>query len=251
MRPRFLGARRLAAATCAAGVLLLLVTLPALAADPGAIDLTGGCTVTLTSADASGAAAGTATGPGTASASAPFMVDPKGDVAWTGTAPVIRNGTWGVSIFSIPIPGLSGTFANEGGTTSADGSVALGDIPLLGQFSGLVYVTGSVKGEGGACDAAMWVKLGGDPVTSIPGIVGLVLGALGLLGVLVSIPGRHPFRGLGFGILLGLGLFILPIVFGFMPLGQWTPWAGLAAGPVVGLVLGIIGKAGGAAAIAG
>ena len=248
MGPRFLGARRLAGAALAAGLLLPLLALPALAADPGAIDLSGGCTVTLTSTDASSTAVGTASGPGAASQGAPFVVDPKGDVAWTGTAPLIRNGSWGVSIFAIPIPGLSGTFANEDGKTSADGSVTLGDIPLLGQFAGLVYVTGSVKGEGGACDAAMWVKLGGDPVTSIPGIAGLVLGALGLLGVLGSIPGGHPFRGLGFGILLGLGLLILPIAFGFMPLGQWTPWAGLAAGPLVGLILGLVGKAGGAAA---
>jgi hypothetical protein len=162
----------------------------------------------------------------------------------------MTNGTWGVSIFSLPIPGLSGSFTNDAGTTSADGSVKLGDIPLLGQFSGLVYVTGNVKGTGGACDAAMWVKLSGDPLTSIPGIVGLVFGLIGLIGVLTALPGVHPFRGLGFGLLLGVGLFLLPIVFAFMPLGQWTPWVGLVGGPVVGLVLGFIGKAGGAAAMA-
>jgi len=237
-------------AALGAVAILLALAAPALAANPGAIDLSSGCTVALTATDPNGAAVGTASNPGPASQNAPFVVDPKGDVAWSGDAPLIRNGSWGVSLFSIPIPGLSGTFANTDGKTSANGSVKLGDITLFGQLAGLVYVTGNVTGEGGACNAAMWVKLNGDPLTSIPGMVGLIMGVVGLLGVLSSIFGRHPFRGLGFGILLGLGLFILPIVFAFMPLGQWTPWVGLVTGPVAGLILGLIGKAGGAAAIA-
>lgn len=243
MSSRLFGGRRLVPATVAAGLLLAALAIPAAAAGAGNVALSGGCTLDLTALGASGATVGTASGPGAASPSDPFVVDPKGTVAWTAGTPTIRNATYGVSVFSIPI--LSGAFASEGG---GSGTIDLSGIPALDQFAGLVYVSGSARGDGGTCDGAVWVKLGGDPLTSIPGLGGMIVGGLGLLGVIGSLGGRHLFRGLGFGILLGLGLAVLSITFAIVPLGQWTPYVSLVGGPIVGLVAGLL-KFGGSAAV--
>lgn len=244
MSPRLFGGRRLVPATVAAGLLLVALAIPAAAAGAGNVDLSGGCTLDLTALDASGATVGTASGPGAASPTDPFVVDPKGTVAWKAGTPALRNATYGVSVFSIPI--LSGAFASEGG---ASGTTDLSKIPAFDQFAGLVYVSGSARGDGGTCDGAVWVKLGGNPLTSIPGLGGMIVGGLGLIGVIGSLGGRHAFRGLGFGILLGLGLAVLSIAFAIVPLGQWTPYVGLVGGPIVGLIFGLLKLGGGAAVV--
>jgi hypothetical protein len=48
---------------------------------------------------------------------------------------------------------------------------------------------------------------------------------------------RHPFRGLFFGLLLGLGLGLMAIIYGFYALGPLTPWILVILGIVLGLVL--------------
>lgn len=77
-----------------------------------------------------------------------------------------------------------------------------------------------------------------------PRRLGLLVGA-GAVGVLNAIPGRHPGRGLLFGIVLGLGGGILAIVFGFVPLDAISPLVALGGG-VIGLALGLLPVGGGA-----
>jgi hypothetical protein len=230
----------------AAGLLLLLVAVPVAADGGGNIDLSGGCTLTLTIADSGGVQLPGASGPGTASQSTPVEIDPKGTVAWAATAPTITNATYHVSVYALPA--MSGSFANEGGGSRAEGTVDLSTIGVLGQLTGLVYASGDVTGEGGTCTGAAWLRLPGNPITTAPGLVSLLLGGLGLLGVAWAVPGPHLLRGLGAGVLLGVGLGVLTILFGFVPFGQWTPYAAVAAGPVIGGILGFL-KIGGAAAV--
>ncbi len=47
---------------------------------------------------------------------------------------------------------------------------------------------------------------------------------------------RHPWRGIIFGLILGLGLGLMSIIYGINTLGDLTPWVGV----LVGLVLGIL-----------
>jgi peptidoglycan/LPS O-acetylase OafA/YrhL len=47
---------------------------------------------------------------------------------------------------------------------------------------------------------------------------------------------RHPWRGIVSGLIFGLGLGIMSIVYGINTLGDLTPWAAL----LIGLILGIL-----------
>ena len=51
---------------------------------------------------------------------------------------------------------------------------------------------------------------------------------------------RHPFRGLFFGLLLGIGLGLMAIIYGIYFLGPLTPWILVVLGVVVGLVMAFI-----------
>lgn len=225
----------------AAILLLLAVAGPAAGADPPAgASITGPCTVTATSLDESGADLDTMTGPATSDPSNPFDVDRKSTVAWTGTGPPITSGSYSLSIYGFPI--LSGTIDNPAGETSADGVVDVAEILSFVPFDlvGVVEVGGGVGGTGGSCSGSAWIRIGGDPLTSVPGLVGFGAGILGLVGVLSAVPGRHPFRGLLFGLVLGLGGGILTVVFGIVPVGALSPLVALGAGGVIGLILGIL-----------
>lgn len=48
---------------------------------------------------------------------------------------------------------------------------------------------------------------------------------------------RHPFRGLLFGLLLGLGLGLMSIIYGINSMGVLTPWAAVVLGIVLGLIV--------------
>lgn len=237
--------RRLALAVGAGGLLLLALAVPVLAADPAGATLTEGCAFSATSTDAKGSQIGSISGPASSSPDVPFVVDRKGEVTWQGSAPLIASGTYGLSVFGLPVWG--GDFTNVDGKTSADGTTKVANI-LPVDLVGVFQVSGSVKGEGGACEGSAWVKLAGDPLTSIPGLVGIALAVLGGLGVLASISGTHFGRGLLTGLLLGLGAAVLTIVFGFMPVGAMTPWVALAAGPILGAVVGLLPIGGSSAA---
>ena len=227
------------------GFLLLALAVPALAAEPAGATLTDGCTIAATSTDASANEIATITGPAESSPDLPFAVDRAGHVIWEGTAPLIASGTYSLSVFGVPVWG--GEFTNDESLTSAEGTIKVADVVPV-DLVGLFQVSGSVKGEGGACEGSAWVKLEGDPLTSIPGLVGIGLAVLGGIGVLASVVGSHFARGLLTGVLLGVGLAVLAIVFGIMPLGSMTPWVALAAGPILGAVVGLLPIGGGSAA---
>jgi uncharacterized membrane protein YedE/YeeE len=48
---------------------------------------------------------------------------------------------------------------------------------------------------------------------------------------------RHPFLGLFFGLLLGIGLGLMAIIYGWYFLGAITPWIFVVAGIVIGLLV--------------
>lgn len=48
---------------------------------------------------------------------------------------------------------------------------------------------------------------------------------------------RHPFRGIIGGLLLGVGLAIMAIVYGINTLGMLTPWVALLIGLAIGILL--------------
>jgi hypothetical protein len=227
------------------GLLLIALATPAVAAEPAGATLSEGCTIAATSTDDGGTELGTLTGPAASSPQEPFVVDRAGEVAWEGTAPLIAGGTYSLSVYGLPVWG--GEFTNDEGLTAASGTVTVADI-LPVDLVGLFQVSGSVGGEGGTCEGSAWVKLAGDPLTSIPGLVGMGLAVLGGIGVLASVSGAHFGRGLLTGLLLGVGAAVLVIVFGFMPLGSVTPWVALAAGPILGAVVGLLPLGGGGAA---
>jgi hypothetical protein len=230
-----------------AGSLLLLVALagPARAADPSAgATIDGPCTVSATSTTAAGGQLDALIGPATSDSSNPFDVDPKGQVAWSGSGPAITSGTYQLTIYGVPI--WSGSIDNPSGKSNADGTLDLASV-LPGGLVGVVQVGGSVTGQGGSCSGSAWIKISGDPLTSIPGMGGIGLAIVGLLGVATAVPGAHPFRGLLAGLVLGLGAGVLAIVFGVVPVGALTPFVALGGGGVVGLVLGLL-HVGGAAA---
>ena len=176
----------------------------------------------------------------------PFDVDLDGGVEWFAASQgPITNHSWRVHVYNVPI--MFGGDENEGEDTEADGSVGVGDALGGLPVTGLIHVSGSIEGEGGSCSGSAWIRLLGDPYFSILSVVGYVLTLLGLLTLFFALPSwhvatarsygpegptaattaasrhRHPLRGLGAGLLLGLGVSLILISYGVAPLGEWTP----------------------------
>lgn len=173
----------------AVAALLLLWAIPTQAAD-----LTGGCTLEVRSFDANGNVIDDATGanqiPGSnlGTETNPFKVDWNGRVDFhfvTGNT-VFQNNHWEIYAENIPTPILQGSDDNPIDRDEL-GKVTIGDkVPGGVRFVGLVYVNGSLVGNGGTarCDGDGWVQIIGDPVGTIPFwvMVGLiVIGALFLV----------------------------------------------------------------------
>lgn len=235
-------------ATAGAAVLFafLVAAGPAAAADPAGVTLTGGCTIGLTSLDEDGGVIDSAIGPGTATQSNPLDVTFSGEVAWEGTAPLIASGAYEVKLNEVPIPGFGDSFVNKDGVTSASGTADVGSIlgvvSFLEKFVTIVWnVSGSVAGAGGACSGEVWVRTGSaEPLFSGGAIGGLALGALGAVGLLKSLKGRHALKGLAAGLILGIALALLVLTFGVYLAGPLTPWAVLGGVPLIGFILGLI-----------
>jgi len=51
---------------------------------------------------------------------------------------------------------------------------------------------------------------------------------------------RHPILGLFFGLLLGLGLGLMAIIYGLYFIGPLTPWILVILGVVIGLVMAFV-----------
>jgi len=164
-----------------AGILFI-----ALAAPVGAFELNGGCTLELSSTDASGAALDTASNGQGGTQDDPFIVDWNGTVSWDGGSgdTVFTHHSWQVSVFNIPTP-LRGGDPNDGEETTATGSTGVSENAPF-EFTGLYFVSGDIHGDGGAsCDGSAWFKLNGNPVTTIPFWIAIVTALIGLL-LLVS-----------------------------------------------------------------
>lgn len=170
-------AQRIARAAGLAGLLVLVLVAPA-----GAFELNGGCTLELASTDASGAALDTASNGQGGTQDDPFIVDWDGTVSWNGTSgsTVFRNHSWQVSVFNIPTP-LRGGDPNDGEETTSTGSTGVSENAPF-EFTGLYFVSGDIAGDGGArCDGSAWFKLNGNPVTTIPFWIAVVIVVIGLL----------------------------------------------------------------------
>jgi hypothetical protein len=167
--------------------LLMLWAIPASAAE-----LTGGCTLTASSFDGSGNPLDTAVVPGSDEGTQqnPFRVawDGKVEFRFSSGATVFQNNTWSVYVENVPVAVLKGSDDNPMDLDES-GSVTVGDkLPGGVRFTGLIYVSGNIAGNGGAsrCDGSGWVQIVGDPVGTIPWIVFIVLIVLGALFLIAT-----------------------------------------------------------------
>lgn len=165
-----------------AGLLSLLLVTPAFA-----FDLNGGCNLSLSSTDAAGAALDTASVGQGGTQDDPFLVDWDGTVSWQGDSgsQVFTDHSWQVSVFGIPTP-LRGGDPNDAGETSSSGSTGVSENAPF-QFTGLYNVSGDINGTDGAhCDGSGWFKLTGNPLTTIPFWIAVIVALIGLLLMISS-----------------------------------------------------------------
>jgi len=162
--------RRLLRALAAAAAVGLLAATPV-----AAFDLNGGCTVTLTSMDASGTVIDSASGPGAGGTEGdPFMIDWEGTISWQSSSgsQVFMNHGWQTFVFMFPTPVRSGD-PNEAGSTTGSGTAAVGENAPF-RITGLYHVSGDINGDDGAhCDGNGWFKLIGDPLGTVPFFLGI------------------------------------------------------------------------------
>jgi hypothetical protein len=207
----------------------------------GAFPLNG-CTMSLQSTGADGTAVHAAEGGSPdATETDPFIVDWDGSVAWSGTtgSQVIKNNAWHIEVFGLPTP-LRGGSANGDGNQTGHGTVGVKENAPF-RFTGLYFVSGGISGQGGSCEGSGWLRLAGDPVGTIPFFVGLIVLVLGLL-LLVSGVNGHAVSGILGGLLMGLGLAVLLVIYSTMPAGAATPAATLALGLTMGAIVALIGR---------
>jgi len=250
--------KRLAVGTLVGG-LALLATLPwsaTAAAGPRAtsasttagVTLTGsgGCQGSGTSFNGSGGllAVVSAPGGGGASSSRALQVDRNGTVRWHGsTSSVITHHSWWVHVDGFPAK--SGGSANNSHSTHASGEEHVSNyLPSWLGLTGTFYVNGKISGTGGQCTGAMYVKINGDPATGALLWIGIALVLLGGFLTFLALPtaNRHPVTGLFGGVLLGLGVIILIVLFGLAAFTSWWPFAVILGGIIVlGALLGSFG----------
>jgi hypothetical protein len=230
--------RRLFAVAMVLGSLVLLVGAGPVAAFP-----LNGCTMSLTSNDGAGAPIDSAASGGpVGSMDNPLIVDWDGSVVWSGTTgtQTIKNNSYHIEVFGIPTP-FGGHADNGDGNQSGSGLVSIKDNAPF-RFTGLYFVTGGISGAGGACDGNGWLKVTGDPVGTIPFFVGLVLVIVGILLLVGGLRGSIVAAILG-GLLLGVGLAILLVIFSALPVGGMTPLASVVFGLLVGIIASFVGRA--------
>ncbi len=131
--------------------------------------------------DDSGSPVGVVSTGGSTSPESPFVVNYMGRVDWEGsTDSIIRDIHWDVRLFGREIQ--RGLAPNVHGQTHEDGSVRVADyIPI--QIPGLYLFSGSLVGDGGDGEWAVWVKLDGSPASTVPGKAawGLLIAGIALL----------------------------------------------------------------------
>jgi len=222
------------AAICAAA---LAASAPTVSAFP--LD---GCTMSVQSMRADGTLLDKASGPGASGTqNDPLEVDSNGSVTWSGAtgSQVIKNNSWHVEVFYLPL--FRGSDANADGDTSAEGTVDFRkDAPF--RFTGLYFASGGISGDGGRCDGSGWFKAIGDPVGTVPFLVGLVVIFLGLLLLALAVMRASIVAGVAGGVLTGLALATLLVIFSALPLGASTPLASLPIGIVAGVACWLVGR---------
>lgn len=201
-----------------------------------------GCTLQLTSLDVDGAPVDNAdSGEVGASQEAPLQVQWNGTVSWSGDsgAQAIRSTSWHVEVFGLPTP-LRGGDPNEDGDSSGEDSIRVSEaVPF--RFTGLFHVSGQLSGEGGTCAGDGWVRVVGDPMSTLPFLVALALVLVGVVLLAVGVRGRW-LPALAGGLLLGLGSVVLLVIYAVMPLGAATPPVITVLGLLIGLGAGGFGR---------
>lgn len=200
----------------------------------------------------------TAPGPG-ATQDDPFRVDFDGPVRWEGSSDaVIANGSWTVTAWPFS---FGGDVTNSSGTTTADGEITPSEyLPFA--IPGLVLVTVDLTGEAGAtCSVSGWIQFSGNPLQSPAGWVAIALTVLGGVGMLVllrmlihvpAVPvGQNRFGrtilGILAGLVLGVGVAALLVMYGVVALGTMTPLLVVGGTTLLGFVLGLLPRRGPAA----
>jgi hypothetical protein len=219
-----------------AGTGLLLMAALGLPPPADAFPLDG-CTLTLTSYDAAGKELDTAVG-GEADASIhdPLWVPWDGVVRWTrgDAGQASTSGSWHVEVFGLPTP-LRGPEAALAGD-----SVRVRD-SLPFRFAGLFFVSGELAEAGESCRGSGWLRVVGDPLSTLPFSVGLTLLLVGLVMLAVGTQGRW-LAGLLGGLMVGTGSALLLVIHAILPLAELTPLAAIGAGLVIGLASGWYGR---------
>jgi hypothetical protein len=211
-----------------------------LAGPAAAFPLTN-CTLQATALAADGSTIDSiASGATDATQTAPFLVDWDGTVTYTGNVQVaMLNNTWHVDVFGIPTP-LRGGSPNQADNRDGNGTVAVGaNAPF--RTTGLYYVSGSITGSGGTCSGNGWFKLTGDPIGTIPFFIALLVLILGLLLLAAGSQG-HTISAVVGGLLTGLGLAALLVLFSTLPLGSATPIVVLVLGLILGIIIAILAR---------
>jgi hypothetical protein len=201
-----------------------------------------GCTLAVTSQDESGAPLDSAvSGETDARQATPLLARWDGPISWSGDtgAQVIRATSWHVDVFGLPTP-LRGGDANDDGDTSGDDSTRVSEtVPF--RFTGLFHVTGQLRGEGGTCSGAGWVRVLGDPMSTLPFLVAFAMLLVG--AVLLAVGARgHWLPAAAGGLLLGLGSMVMLVIYAVLPLGEATPIVITILGLVTGAAAGWFGR---------
>jgi hypothetical protein len=223
----------------AAILLAIAVSLAAPASPASAFSLTT-CTLSLTSKVPNGAVLDTAFGGGSdATQTDPFVADWNGEVGWQGSSGFngFKNNAWHVDVFMFPTS-LRGGDANEDATRLGDGAVSAGEASFF-RLTGLYYISGEFSGDAGSCEGGGWILLQGLPFVTIPFWIALVITVVGLVLLVV---GYRRAWGLAIagGVLSGIGLAFLLMMFAVMPFGAWTPYGTLATLLLVGLLVALL-----------
>jgi hypothetical protein len=229
--------------TMVGAVVLAALGVLVLAAPVAAFPLTN-CTLKANSLAAGGAALDSIEGGAVDATQAdPFLVDWDGTITYSGGSDIAMiNNTWGVSVFTFPTP-LQGGDDNPEDTRTGSGTVGVSaNAPF--RFTGLYYVSGSLKGSGGTCTGSGWFKLTGDPIGTIPFFGGLGVLILGLVMLAIGARG-HTITAIIDGILTGLGATTMLVIYSALPIGEQTPLVVLLVGLILGIAIGLLGRRGG------
>lgn len=247
-----------------------LFATPAFAQNGGEVaggDLTG-CSGQARSQDADGEALGSVTAPGPVGASQdkPLLVDWDGAVTYSGSSDnVITDHSWRVTAYGIP--------TRTGGSENADEETKTKGTETMSEFlpfriTGLYYVAGEISGDGGECDGALWLKIQGSPIGTVPWIIGVILAGAGIalfMGPVrpslvpasaeaesasmdaavapVARKKRHPVTGLLVGAMLGVGAATILVTHAIAPFGKATVFGVIAIAAAAGVATGVAGPA--------